>query len=336
MVKKFTILAITFAILAFTLPAYAQQAKEMPLVGLLLKGSKQLSSGNLTFRQGLRDLGYVEGRNIKFIYAMAKGRKERLPGFVADLLRQKVDVIVTTGGAPAKAAMKVTRTIPIVVAVTGDFVAEGYAKTLRRPGGNVTGLSTLAHDLIGKQLQLLKEVVPKLSRVAIIRRPARASRDRHSRRSVHDFMVRQAKAAAGVLGLEVVVVVGVGGASDLPGAFRRIVAEGADAILINRSGFLLRLRRQIVALARKAALPTMFAHMKEAKAGGLLAYGADTKAMYRGAAHYVDKILKGAKPAEMPISRATKFNLIVNLKTARALGITVPPSILLRATEVIE
>jgi putative ABC transport system substrate-binding protein len=225
-----------------------------------------------------------------------------------------------------RAAMKATRTIPIVVAVSGAFVGQGYAKTLSRPGGNVTGQSTMAPGLIGKQLQLLKEVAPSLSRVAIIR---------NARSPSHDIQIRQAEAPARSLGLGLVVV-GVAGGSDLPGAFKRIAAERAGAVLVLRSGFLIRLNRQIVALTRKAALPTMFGHVREAAGGGLLAYGADTKAMYRGAAYYVDKILKGANPAEMPVSQATKFNLTVNLKTAKALGITIPRSILLRADEVIE
>ena len=325
--NRFTILAITFAIVAFTQPAYAQQAKEVPLVGVLQKGGSKGSSPHaVAFRQGLRDLGYVEGRNIKIIYGSAKGKKGLFPGLVADMLRLKVDVIVSSGGAPVRAAMKATRTIPIVVAVSGAFVGQGYAKTLSRPGGNVTGLSTMAPGLIGKQLQLLKEIVPSLSRVAIIGITGSSS---------HDIQIRQAEVPARALGLGLAVV-GIAGGSDLPGAFKRIAAARAGAIMVLRSGFLIRINRQIVALARKAGLPTMFGHVREVAGGGLLAYGADTKAMYRGAAYYVDKILKGANPAEMPVSQATKFNLTVNLRTAKALGITFPQSILLRGDKVIE
>ncbi len=324
--NKIAILAVAFAIVALSQPAYAQQAKEMPLVGVLQKrGFVGPNSIIAAFRQGLRDLGYVEGRNIKIIYGNAKGKRDLFPGLVADMLRLKVDVIVSSGGAPVRAAMKATRTIPIVVAVASDFISQGYAKSLRRPGGNVTGLSTMAQVLMGKQLQLFKEVIPTLSRVAILRSPT----------GPHDVSVRQAEVAAPVLGLGLVVIK-VGGAADLPGAFRRIAAARAGAVLVLRSGYFIRLNRQIVARARKAGLPTMFGHVREAAGGGLLAYGADTKAMYRGAAYYVDKILKGANPAEMPVSQATKFNLTVNLRTAKALGITFPQSILLRADKVIE
>lgn len=324
MPTKFTFLVVALSILAAATPVRAQPAKKMPLIGYLLKSNSMTLAEH--FRQGLHDLGYVEGRNIKILFPSADGRPERFPKLVDDLIRQKVDVIVTAGGPPVRAAMRATRTIPIVVRVAGDFVALGYAKSLSRPGGNVTGLSNMTHDLTGKQLQIFKEAVPKISRVAILRVPKSLA---------HKILVRQAEAAAPILGVELVVI-DVTAAADLPDAFRRIAAERADAILVLRSGFLLGVRDQIIVLARKASLPTMFGHVQEAAAGGLMAYGADTKALFRGAASYVDQILRGAKPADMPISEASRFNLTINLKTAKALGIKMPRSLLLRADKVIK
>ncbi len=322
-------LACCFAVLAIwaaaTLPATAQQAGKIPTIGILHSNNIAKSMATPGFFQGLRDLGYVEGRNIAILRRSADGQHRRLPKMAADLVRRKVDVIVCTGAA-APVAMRASRTVPIVVAVAGDYVALGWAESLRRPGGHVTGMSTLAQGLVGKQLELLKETVPGLSRVAIV------GVDHHRG---HAEQVRQAKQAAAILGLGLVVI-HVEGAADLPSAFRRMRSEGVDGFVVLRHGFLLRLRGQIAVLARKAGLPTLFGHRREAQAGGLMAYGADTKALWRGAAAYVDKILKGANPAELPISQATKFNLTVNLKTAKALGITFPPSILLRADRVIE
>ncbi len=325
--RIFAVLATASVVLAWAFPAQAQADEKMPLIGYLSKRIADPSEPHLAaFLSGLRDLGYVDGRNIRMVYGNAKGRKDRFPGLIADLIKLKVDVIVTAGGPPAQAAMKATSTIPIVVRVAGDFVAQGLARTLRRPGGNVTGLSTLAPDLIGKQLQLFKQTVPTLSKVAIL----------HTAYSgPHTISVRQAEVAVKTLGLGLVNA-GVAGAADVSGAFRKFANEGADGVLVLRSGFLLRLNKPILALAGKARLPTMFGHVVEAEAGGLLAYGADTKTMFRGAAAYVDKILKGANPAEMPVQVSKRFLLTVNLKTAKALGIKVPRAILLRADKVIE
>lgn len=325
MSKKIAFFITAFAILVSAYPTAAQQAVKMHRIGYMHPGNVAKSSGARAFFQGLRDLGYVEGRNIIIERRSAKGKRDRLPALAAELVRSKVDVIVGTG-AIGQAAMKATRTIPIVITVASDYVSRGWAKTLRRPGGNVTGLSTLALGLMGKQLQLLKEVVPGLSRVAIIHTP--------NNRGLAD-QVRQAKATAPTLGLGIIAI-SVDGAADLPAALSRMKAEGIDGIVVLRSGFLVRLRDQTTTLFREARLPSLFGHVSEAAAGGLMSYGADTKALHRDAASYVDKILKGANPAEMPISQATKFNLVINLKTAKALGITVPPSILLRADKVIE
>ena len=323
--RTITAVAAAFAILVSPIAATAQQAGKVYRIGILQVNDFSKSPMGPAFVQDLRDLGYVEGQNITFLRRSGGGQRRRLKGNAAELVRLKVDVIVGTSAA-VRHAITATRTIPIVVTVAGDFVAQGWAKSLRRPGGNVTGMSTLAQGLVGKQLQLLKETVPSLSRVAIV------GVERHGG---HAEQVRQAREAAPILGLGLVVI-HVEGATDLPTAFQRMRSEGVDGIVVLRHGFLLRLRGQITVLARKAGLPTLFGHRREAQAGGLIAYGADTKALWHGAATYVDKILKGADPAELPISQATNFDLTVNLKTAKALGITVPRSILLRATEVIE
>ncbi len=325
MTRKLAFLVTAFAFVLAAHPAAAQQADKLYRIGYLHPADIAKSSGSRAFFRGLRDLGYVEGRNIIIERRSAKGRRDRLPELAAELVRLKVDVIVGTG-AIGQAAMRATRAIPIVITVASDYVSRGWAKTLRRPGGNVTGLSTLALGLMGKQLQLLKEVVPSLSRVAILHTPDNRG---------HDELVRQAKEAAPIFDLGLIAIP-VDGAADLPGVFRRMKAEGIDGIVVLRSGFLVRLRGQITTHFREARLPSLFGHVSEVAAGGLMAYGADTRALFYGAASYVDRILKGANPAEMPISQATKFNLTVILKTAKALGITFPPWFLLRADSVIE
>ncbi len=319
------IATLALGLFAGPLLAAAQQAGKIPKIGFLHPGNFANSTRIPAFIQGLRDFGYVEGRNILIEYRFAEGKSERLSALAADLVRRKVAAIVCPGGA-AQAATQATSTIPIVVAVASNFVARGWAKSLRRPGGNVTGLSTQASGLAGKQLELLKETVPGLSRVAIVAFAGNRG---------HAHQIRRAKEAAPVLGLDLVAIL-VAGAADLPAAFRQMKAERVDGIVVLRHGTFVHLRREVVALAREAGLPTLFGHRVEVAAGGLMAYGADTKALYRGAAAYVDKILKGADPAELPISQATKFNLTLNLKTAKQLGITIPPSILYRADKIIK
>lgn len=307
-------------------PAADQTAREIPVIGMLLKATvADHVRIDTAFRRGLRERGYEVGHNFRITYAAADGRAERLPGLAVDLVRKKVNVIVTLDGAPVIAAMRATKTIPIVVGVAGDYVAAGYVNSVNRPGGNVTGMSTLAADLMGKQLQLLKETVPGLSKVGILRVPGIA----------HATQVRQAQAAAPRLGLELAVVT-INGAEDLPRAFREMAAARVNAFIVLRSGFLVRLRRDVTALALKARLPSMFGHVHEVEAGGLIGYGADTVTLWREAAGYVDKILKGARVAELPIYQTRYFLLTVNLKTAQALGIRFPPSILLNADKVIE
>ena len=324
------VFAIALAVLASAHPAViAQQAEKVYRIGFLDTTSPARIEA---FRQEMRHLGYVEGRNLEIEfrkYRYSKIKKDRptdLAALAADLVRQKVDVIVCSGPVSPRAAMSATRTIPIVVAVTGDFVTQGLAASLRRPGGNVTGLTAMGADVIGKQLELFKETVPGLSRVAVLRNPSNRA---------HLLDVRQAEEAAKALGLRLIIF-DLHGSDELHGIFRRLAADGIDGLLILRDSKLIKLRKRLTDLAKEARLPTMFGHSVEAKAGGLISYGTNVNALYRRAASYVDKIFKGANPAEMPIERPTKFDLVVNLKTAKALGITFPPSILLRANKVIE
>ncbi len=321
--NAFLVTALAFVLAAH--PAAAQPAGKTFRIGVLTNQIRMTPRYKI-FREGLRELGYIEERNIVIEWRFAKRNIDRLAAMAAELVRLKVDVIVTGGQPAPDAALKATRSIPIVVTVNADYVGQGLVKSLRRPGGNLTGLSAIGHDVAGKQLQLLKGTVPSLSRVAVLRNPDHRA---------HPAMVRQAKEAAKVLGLRLVVI-DVSGAGDLSDAFRRIEAERVDGALILRGGVFMRNRTLIAKLAAKAGLPTMYGHRQEAEAGGLMAYGTDVSDLFRRAATYVDKILKGANPAEMPIEQPTIFDFVVNLKTAKALGITFPPSILLRATEVIE
>ncbi len=314
---------LVLGLLAGPLPAEAQKAKKIHRIGYLEVSRLR---GFEVFRQGLRDLGYVEGRNITIEHRSAEGKKDRLPELAAELVRQKVDVIMTAGQPAPDAARKATRTIPIVFGVVGDPVGEGLVASLNRPGGNLTGLSSMIPDLAGKQLEIFKEVVPRLSSVAVLQNPAHRA---------HPIGVRSAEVAARALGLQIVVI-DVGSAAALDGVFRRMVAERVGGVLVMRGSLFIRHRARIAELAVKAGLPTMFGHGFEAEAGGLVAYGADVLALFRRAATYVDKILKGAKPADLPIERPTKFELVINLKTAKKLGLTIPPEILIRADKVIK
>ena len=244
----------------------------------------------------------------------------------ADLVRRNVDVIFVCCQPALDAARKATSTIPIVVGVTSNWVAQGLVDSLRRPGGNITGLSSMTRDLIGKQLQLFKEAVPTLSRVAILW---------HRGLRFHRIDVKQAQAAAKTLGLRLVPI-GVANEEEFPAASDRVRTAGVDGMLVLRGSLFNQNRKRIAAFANDASLPTMFGHRREAGVGGLMAYGTDVVELFRRAASYVDKILKGADPGELPVEQPTKFFFALNLKTAKELGIKFPPAILLRATEVIE
>jgi len=322
-------LAITLAlgILATPIAAEAQVPAKVPRIGFLASYSPTNNAHFLeAFRQGLRELGYVDGQNIAIEYRFAEGRPERLPALAAELVRLKVDVIVT-GGPPAPEATKqATSTIPIVFAVTGDPVAEGLVASIARPGGNITGLASIASETVGKQLELLKEVVPKVSRVAVLQNPSNHG---------HPFVLRQAEGAARALGVQLHIVQ-ARTPPEIEAAFAAMRSQRAGGVLILRDQLFLTQRTQIAALAAKSRLPAVYGNREYAEAGGLMAYGASTPHMYRRAATYVDKILKGAKPADLPVEQPMRFELVINLKTAKALGLTIPQSILIRADEVIQ
>jgi len=313
---------LALGLLAGPLPTEAQKAGKVYRIGFLSDASRMRPNFEI-FRQGLRELGYIEGQNIVIEWRLAGRKPDRLAEMAADLVRQKVDVIVTGGPFAPGAALKATRTIPIV----DPLGAHRYVENLRRPGGNLTGLTTMASDLVGKQLHLFKEAVPSLSRVAVL---GDADHSDYTR------TVRQAERAASALGLQLIKI-GVRSPAEFPGAFRRMVAEGVEGVLIQRAGLLIRNKARTAELAGEAALPTMYGHTREAREeGALMSYGTNVSALFRRAATFVDKILKGANPSELPVERPTKFNLVVNLKTAKQLDITIPPEVLYQATEVIK
>ena len=278
------------------------------------------------FIEGLRELGYVEGRNITIEHRSSEGKFDRLPDLAADLVRLQVDVIVT-GGPPAPlVAKQATSTIPIVFAVSGDPVAEGLVASLARPGGNITGLASVSGDVVGKQLALLKEAAPKVSRVAVLQNP---SNETHAR------ILRQAEGAAQALGMQLHIVQ-ARTPPEIDADFAAMRSRRVDGVLVLRDALFLAQRIRIATLAAKSRLPVMYGFRDQAEAGGLMAYGASVPHMYRHAATYVDKILKGAKPADLPVEQPTRFELVINAKTAKALGLTIPQSLLGRADEVIQ
>jgi putative ABC transport system substrate-binding protein len=318
-------LAGSAALLAAPLAAEAQQARKVPRVGILLLSDAQ--SVPDAFRQGLRDLGYVEGQTIALEYYWAEGKEERFPGLASELVHLRVDVIFATVAAAAQAAKTATKAIPIVTAVN-DPIAAGFVASVARPGGNITGLSMMSPEVVGKQLELLRQVVPTLSRVAVLGNPANPG---------SAPQLRQAEAMAKTLGMRLQPLE-ARSPSEIDSAFAAMTRERAGALLVLLDPTLARplQRERIAELAARNRLPTMYALRLYVDAGGLMAYGADIFDLYRRAAIYVDKILKGAKPADLPIEQLTKFELIINLKTAKALGLTMPPSLLLLADEVIQ
>ena len=323
-----TFLAGTGAVLlAAPLAAEAQQAAKMPRIGFLGNSTAALEA-NLVgpFREGLRDLGYVEGQNIRIEYRWAEGQYERFPALIAELIALKVDVIVTAGTPAALAVKKATTSIPLVMAAVGDPIGVGLVASLARPGGNVTGLSAIAPELEGKRLELLREVVPKLSHIAVLWNPD------------NPFLagsLKETRAAAQVLGIKVQLL-RVRTAEDFPAAFAAILKERPGALLVLADRIFLHNRARIVDFEAKRRLPGVYPYRELVEAGGLMSFGPSYAGMHRRAAYYVDKILKGAKPADLPVEQPTKFDLMINLKAAKALGLTIPPSVLARADEVIQ
>ncbi len=322
------ILILALSILACPLSLEAQQPAKVVRIGFLFPATPAATSHLLeTFGQGLRELGYVEGKNFILERRYAEGRVERLPDLAAELVRLKVDLIVAATTPAIQAAKQATRTIPIVMANSFDPVGTGLVASLGRPGGNITGLSTHLQELPGKLLQLLKEAVPRVTCVAFLGNPD----------VPHSALVfRETQVAARVLGVELQSVE-VRGAAEFESAFSAMTRERAGALILStRVPVFFAHRKQIADLAVKNRLPAIYANRDFVDAGGLMSYGAHVPDLYRRAATYVDKMLRGAKPADLPVEQPTKFELVINLKTAKALGLTIPQSVLIRADQVIQ
>ena len=314
---------VSGALLAAPLAARAQQAGKIPRIGFLRAGPppKSWVEG---FQQGLRDLGYVEGQNIVTEYRFTDGSTGQLPDLVGELLRLKVDVIVASATAAAQAAENLTRTVPIVFAGINDPVGSGLVSNLSRPGKNITGTSLMSVDLLAKRVELLKEVVPQLSRLAALGVPADPS---------YALQVKATETGARALGVQLDLIA-VRSPNDFETAFK--VARKAQALIQFEAVFLTTHRTRLLELAVRNRLPAVYGLRDWVDGGGLMAYGPSFPEVYRRAAVYVDKILKGAKPGDLPGEQPTKFELVINLKTAKALGLTIPPSLLQRADEVIQ
>jgi putative tryptophan/tyrosine transport system substrate-binding protein len=304
----------------------AQQPAKIPRIGFLIARSPSANAPRIeAFRQGLRELGYVEGKNIVIEWRFWEGKADRLPGLAAELVRLKVDIIVTGGATNTRAAKEATSTIPIVMTQAGDPVGSGVVASLARPGGNITGLSSLATELSGKRLEFLKGIVPRLSRVAVLgnmTQPGTAQ------------ALREVELAAEALKVQLQYL-DVLGRKDIETAFRAVNNGRAEAVLVLAGPALAAHRTQILDLAVKSRIPAIYPQLEYTEAGGLMYYGANTPDLDRRAASYVDKILKGAKPADLPIEQPTKFEFVINLKAAKEIGLTIPPHVLARADKVI-
>jgi putative tryptophan/tyrosine transport system substrate-binding protein len=303
------------------------QQRAMPVIGFLATGSPNPTAPNVAaFRQGLSDTGYVEGQNVAIEYRGAEGHYDRLPALAADLVVHKVDVIAAASVPSARAAKTATSTIPIVFAIGTDPVGDGLVASLARPGGNLTGVTFMMTELMPKRLELLSELAPQVGVIALFVNP----NNPNAERTIRD--VQEAARAKGVQ----LLILKAGTESGIDAAFASFVQLHAGALLVGNDPFFNSRREQLVALASRHAVPAIYEHRDYVGAGGLISYGTSNTASFRRVGIYVGKILKGAKPADLPVEQPTRFELVVNLKTAKELGLTVPPSILARADEVIE
>jgi putative ABC transport system substrate-binding protein len=327
MSRNMIVFVLSIVILASTHLAEAQQTTKVPRIGFLSATSLSAIAGRTeAFRQGLRELGYVEGKNIVIEWRSAEGKADLLPALAAELVRLKMDLIVAAGSSDTRAAKGATPTIPIVMTQDTDPIGTGFVASLARPGGNITGLSTLAPEVSGKRLELLKEIIPKLSRVAVLGT---------STRTGNAQSLKEVELAAGAFTVQVRYL-DVLDVKDIETVFRAATKGRGGAILVLQSPVFYSQRTQLVDLAAKNRLPAIYPQREYTEAGGLMYYGANTADLFRRAATYVDKILKGAKPADLPIEQPMKFELVINLKTAKALGLTIPPNVLARADKVIK
>jgi putative tryptophan/tyrosine transport system substrate-binding protein len=326
MTKKIILLALCSVLLAPCSAVEAQQTGKVPRIGFLDNSTAAGSAGLLeVFWQEMRKLGWIEGKNITIEYRFAEQKSERLPELAADLVRLKIDLIVVAGVQPALAAKKATSTIPIVMATPGDPVAAGLVASLARPGGNVTGLSSLSFELNTKRLEILKDAVPKLARVGLLQTS-----------TATDLQLKQLRAAAQALKLKLEEIETQFDPKGLETAFQTAKQKQAGAIMTTTSSRFFAERKRIVELAGKYRLPAIYPQDDFVEAGGLMSYGADFDDLYRRAAVYVDKILKGAKPADLPVQQATKFEFVINLNAAKQIGLTIPPDVLARANKIIK
>jgi len=327
MTEKFLSLALGVVLLALAVAVEAQQPKTIPRIGALLSGSPS-TTGHYTdaFRQGLHDIGYVEGQTIAVEYLWAGDRSDRFAGLAAKLVRAKVDLILVWGTTAVTAAKQATSTIPIVFVAVADPVGSGVVASLARPGGNVTGLGTLGTEIAGKRIELLKEVIPRLVRVAVLRNVVNP---------VSVSMLKEAQLAAQAAGVQLQVVE-VRESSGFESAFAAMTQERAEALVVLGDPVFLSYRTRLGDLAAKHRVPAIYWDSQFVEAQGLMSYGVSIADLFRRAAIFVDKILKGAKPADLPIEQPIKFELVINLKAAKQIGLTIPPNVLARADKVIK
>jgi putative ABC transport system substrate-binding protein len=313
-------------LLALSLPAAAQQTGKVPRIGFLGNSTAALEANLIApFREGLHDLGYVEGKNIVIEWRWAEGKYERFPSLIAELIATKVDLIVTAGTPATIALKKATTTLPLVMIAVGDPVGSGLIASLAHPGGNLTGLTSISPELDGKRLELLREVVPKISHVAVLWNPTSP---------LQVAAERETQAAAQAMKIKVLSL-GVQAEEQFDNAFATILRERPGALLVLADRLFLHHRARIMDFATKHHLPGVHAYVELVEAGGLMSYGPSYAGMHRRAAYFVDRILKGTKPADLPVEAPAKFELVVNLKAAKQIGLTVPQSVLYRADKVI-
>ena len=326
--KKITVLTICATLFALCVAADAQQPGKIFRIGFL---DPSTASGTAVmvdaFRQELSKHGWIEGKNITIDYRFAEQKSERLPELAAELVRLKVDLIVTTGDGPTLAAKKATTIIPIVMTTSSDPVAQGLVASLARPGGNVTGLSSLAADLNTKRLEILKDAIPKLARVALLQSPGSVT---------SDLQLKELRPAAVALKLKLEEIDTQPDAKGFESAFKTAKQKQVNAIMTVATRAFFAERKRIVELAGKHRVPAIYFQKEFVDDGGLMSYGVDYDDLFRKAAHYVDKILKGAKPADLPVQQATKFEFVINLKAAKQIGLTIPGRVLERANQVIK
>jgi putative ABC transport system substrate-binding protein len=326
MAKSFLIWLLTTVLVTTAPPTQAQQPAKVPRIGFLTAGSPSTIGARIeALRQGLREFGYVEDKNIAIEWRFGEGKPDRLPALVAELMRLKVEVILSAGAAVTRPAKDATRTIPIVMAQDTDPVGNGFVASLARPGGNITGLSSYSAELNGKRVELLKEVVPKLSRLTVVGEPTYPGNAQS---------LKETELAAGALKVQLQYL-DVLDPKDIEPAFREASKGRADGVLMLQSAVLNSQRKQTTELAIKSRLPAIYYAPEFLDAGGLMSYAASITDLYRRSATYVDKILKGAKPADLPVEQPKKFEFVINLKAAKQIGLTIPPNVLARADRVI-